>query len=98
MRITIDFDPNTKGLSVLIDRGTLSNGWPPTPPPPPNNEEFRELTSWLNQVFETSIEKFKDQKIAAIRYKYDPSKGEDKGFYFITENEIPPAPPKFINN
>jgi hypothetical protein len=96
MRITIDYNPENSYFSVLIDRGTLSNGGPPIPPPPPFTFEFAELTQWLNKAYNDSLDQFKDQKVAAIRFKYDPSKDEQNGYCFMTESETPPSPPPFI--
>jgi hypothetical protein len=96
MRITIDYNPADNALSVLVDRGTLSNGQMPYPPPPPNNLQFQELTSWLNGVFATSMQTFQDQKIAAIRFKYDPANNLQVGYKFTTESEPVPPPPPFI--
>jgi hypothetical protein len=96
MRITIDYNPENNNFSVLVDRGSLSNGSNPYPPPPPYNNEFAEMTTWLNDVFAACTEKFKDQKVAAIRYKYDPKQGVQEGFTFLTEDFTPPKPPPFI--
>lgn len=97
MRITIDYDPNNNNLSVLVDRGALSNGWPPSiPPPPPGGGQFAELTTWLNGVFETCMTEFKDQSVGAIRFKYEPQNKVQKKFIFNTSYEEAPAPPSFI--
>jgi len=97
MRITIDYNPDNNNFSVLVDRGTLSNGWPPgTFPPPPTAYEFVELTNWLNGAFDTCLKKFEDQKVAAVRYKYEPKNNIQKEFVFMTEESEAPEPPPFI--
>jgi hypothetical protein len=98
MRITIDYDPSNSNFSVLVDRGTLSNGTNPYPPPPPYTQEFQQMTTWLNDVFDNSLKTFENQKVAAIRFKYDPSKKERIGYRFMTESETPPEPPPFIGD
>ncbi|HEY5825574.1 MAG TPA: hypothetical protein VIT44_14465 [Cyclobacteriaceae bacterium] len=96
MRITIDYNPTNNDFSVLVDRGTLSNGWPPLPPPPPSQMEFVQVTSWLNESFATCLKKFEDEKVAAVRYKYEPKNNIQKEFVFRTEESVAPEPPPFI--
>jgi|SRR4051812_2866945 hypothetical protein len=97
MRITIDYDPSNQNFSVLVDRGTLSNGWPPGTIPPPYGAQFQELTEWLNNSFnDICVEKFKDQSVAAVRFKYDPKNNIAQEMVFTTKIETPPAPPSFI--
>jgi len=99
MRITLDYDPNSKNLSVLVDRGALSAGDPPWPPPPPSEDEFAEMTVWLNTVYKVCLDQFaKDQKVGAVRFKYEPSLSKQIGYKFIAEAETPPQPPSFVRS
>ena len=98
MKITIDYDPKNNNFAVLVDRGALSNGNWPWPPPPPSNEEFAEITSWLSDVYKTSLKKFEaDSMLGAVRFLYEPKAGIQGGFQFKAEKITPPNPPPFIN-
>ena len=97
MRITIDYNPTNNNFSVLVDRVMLSADGPPWPPPPPTNEQFAEMTSWLNDVYtKICMEKFKNQNVSGIEFKYEPKEGKSYGCLYIEQTDTPPEPPPFI--